>query len=189
MAKHKIDQTREERIQTEIVVDCYNESERYSGWICYLEEKLDFPIRARCIAPRKASPLKRGEQVEILGMLDEDRDTPSEIFVLARWQGRELGLPLAQLEGTKSAIRPPKPSPIGITGVRADTASNHPSRFLLGPGYRLGVSSIIWRPVTPLQTFSKVFRVLSGSRFLTCWRNLKRMLWRISECAFSWMKT
>ena len=25
MAKHKIDQTREERIQTEIVVDCYNE--------------------------------------------------------------------------------------------------------------------------------------------------------------------
>ena len=99
MTRHKIDQTREERIQTEIVVDCYNESERYSGWICYLEEKLDFPIRARCIAPRKASPLKRGEQVEILGMLDEDRDAPSEIFVLARWQGRELGLPLAQLEG------------------------------------------------------------------------------------------
>jgi hypothetical protein len=99
MAKHKIDQTREERIQTEIVVDCYNESERYSGWICYLEEKLDFPIRARCISRRKASPLERGEQVEILDMLDEDRDAPSEIFVLARWQGRELGLPLAQLEG------------------------------------------------------------------------------------------
>ena len=26
-------------------MNCYNESERYSGWICYLEEKLDFPIR------------------------------------------------------------------------------------------------------------------------------------------------
>jgi hypothetical protein len=48
MAKHKIDQAREERIQIEIVVDCYNGSERYSGWICYLEEKLKFPFRARC---------------------------------------------------------------------------------------------------------------------------------------------
>ena len=44
MAKHKIDQAREERIEIEIVVDCYNESERYSAWICYLEDKLEFPL-------------------------------------------------------------------------------------------------------------------------------------------------
>ena len=44
MAKHKIDQAREERIEIEIVVDCYNESERYSAWICYLEDKLEFPF-------------------------------------------------------------------------------------------------------------------------------------------------
>ena len=50
MAKHKIDQAREERIEIEIVVDCYNESERYSAWICYLEDKLEFPFRARCVA-------------------------------------------------------------------------------------------------------------------------------------------
>ena len=37
--------------------------------------------------------------VEILSMLDEGWDEPSEIFVLARWQGRKLGLPLVQLEG------------------------------------------------------------------------------------------
>ena len=46
MAKHTIDQAREERIEIEIVVDCYNESERYSAWICYLEDKLEFPFRA-----------------------------------------------------------------------------------------------------------------------------------------------
>jgi Calcium binding len=92
MAKHKID-------QIDIVVDCYNESERYSAWICYLEDKLEFPFRARCVATRKSSPLKSGEKVEIVSMLDEDCDEPSEIFVQARWQGRELGLPLAQLEG------------------------------------------------------------------------------------------
>ena len=96
MAKHKIDQVREERIEIEIVVDCYNESERYSAWICYLEDKLEFPFRARCVAARKYSPLKSGEKVEIVSMLDEDCDEPSEIFVQARWQGRELGLPLAQ---------------------------------------------------------------------------------------------
>jgi hypothetical protein len=50
MAKHKIDDAREERIQLEVVVDCYNESERYSAWICYLEDKLEFPFRARCVA-------------------------------------------------------------------------------------------------------------------------------------------
>lgn len=83
----------------EIVVDCYNDSERYSGWMCHLEDKLKFPFRARCVAPRKLSPLKAGEEVEVLGMLDEDWDEPSEILVKARWQGRELGLPLAQLEG------------------------------------------------------------------------------------------
>ena len=66
MAKHKIDQAREERIEIEIVVDCYNESERYSAWICYLEDKLGFPFRARWVAARKSSPLKSGEKVEIV---------------------------------------------------------------------------------------------------------------------------
>jgi hypothetical protein len=112
MAKHKIDQTREERIEIEIVVDCYNESERYSAWICYLEDKLEFPFRARCVAARKSSPLKSGEKVKIVSMLDEDCEKPSEIFVLARWQGRELRLPLAQLKG------------IGVSNQTAEAIAN-----------------------------------------------------------------
>ena len=44
MPKSKIDKAREERIQNEIIVDCYNESERFGGWYCYLEEKLKFPF-------------------------------------------------------------------------------------------------------------------------------------------------
>jgi hypothetical protein len=31
MPKSKIDKEREERIRNEIIVDCYNESERFSG--------------------------------------------------------------------------------------------------------------------------------------------------------------
>jgi hypothetical protein len=99
MAKPKTDKAREERITMEIVVDCYNEAERFGGWFCYLEDRLEFPFRARCIARRDVSPLKKGEEAEVIGMLDEGWDNPSEIFMRIQWQGRKLGVPLAQMEG------------------------------------------------------------------------------------------
>jgi len=42
--KPKRDETREERISMEIVVDAYNEQERAMGWYCYLEDTLSFPF-------------------------------------------------------------------------------------------------------------------------------------------------
>jgi hypothetical protein len=82
-------------------VDCYNESEQFTGWYCRLEEKLKFPFSGLCIATAPVSPLKRGEQVEVIGMLDDERHEPSEIFVRIRWTGRTMGVPLAQLEGIR----------------------------------------------------------------------------------------
>jgi hypothetical protein len=99
MAKPKIDKVREERIAMEIVVDCYNEAERFGGWYCYLEEKLGFPFRACCVRGREVSPLKKGDEVEVIGVFDESWDNPSEILVQIKWQGRKLGVPLAQLKG------------------------------------------------------------------------------------------
>ncbi len=99
MAKPKIDKIREERITMEIVVDCYNEAERFTGWYCYLEDKLEFPFRARCIARRNVSPLRNGEEVEVIGMLDDGWDNPSDILMQIKWQRRKLGVPLAQIEG------------------------------------------------------------------------------------------
>jgi hypothetical protein len=99
MPKSKIDQAREERITEEIIVDCYNESERFTSWYCHLEEKLKFPFRAHCVGTTPVSPLKRGEEVEVIGMLDDDREEPSEIFVRIRWRGRKMGVPLAKLKG------------------------------------------------------------------------------------------
>jgi hypothetical protein len=99
MPKSKLDKAREERIRNEIIVDCYNESERFSGWYCYLEERLKFPFTALCIATSPGSPLKRGEQVKVVGMLDDEQREPSEILVRIRWQGRQMGVRLAQLEG------------------------------------------------------------------------------------------
>jgi hypothetical protein len=54
-------------------VDCYNESERFSGWYCYLEEKLKFHFDALCIATSPVAQLKRGEPVEGIGMFEDGR--------------------------------------------------------------------------------------------------------------------
>jgi hypothetical protein len=94
----KRDDEREERITMEIVVDCYNEHEAWSGWCCYLDGKPACPFEAECICERRTSPLKMGERVAVTGMLDDDEpaDSLGEMQVEIEWQGRTLGVPLAQ---------------------------------------------------------------------------------------------
>ena len=101
MPTPKRDEAREERIAMEIIVDCYNETEAWSGWWCYLDDKLAFPFQAECIRTRRASPLKVGERVTVTGMLDDDgaAESLTEMQVEIEWQGRTLGVPLAQLVG------------------------------------------------------------------------------------------
>lgn len=109
MSTPKEDEARENRILMEIVVDAYDEDERAMGWYYYLEEKLRFPFKARCISQREVSPLEPGEEVEVVGMPSED-ECRREMFVAVRWGKRTLAIPLAQLEGvdvddkTKEAI-------------------------------------------------------------------------------------
>jgi hypothetical protein len=88
---------REQRIAHEIVVDAYTSAERSMSWYYYLDDKFDFPFRAKCVRTRTISPLKKGEEVEILAMAPED-DCMTEMFVVIRFAGRKLGVPLAQLE-------------------------------------------------------------------------------------------
>ena len=92
------DDEREERISMEIIVDAYSEEEQAMGWYYYLEENLQFPFQARCIARRTISPLEPGEEVEVVGMPSEE-DCGHNMFVLVEWQSRKLGVPLIQLEG------------------------------------------------------------------------------------------
>jgi hypothetical protein len=60
---------REHRIEQEIVVDAYTSEERAMSWCYYLEEKLQFPFKAKCIAVREISPLKKGREVELNGVM------------------------------------------------------------------------------------------------------------------------
>jgi hypothetical protein len=96
MTKRNQELIREDRIQNEIVVDAYGPEEQAMGWYYYLEDKLRFPFRARCIASNLTSPLRKGENVEVRRMAPEEA-CASDMLVLIRWQGRNLAAPLSQL--------------------------------------------------------------------------------------------
>jgi hypothetical protein len=97
MAKVKQDKRREQRIEQEIVVDANGPEEQAMGWYYYLEDKLHFPFRAKCIAQRPISPLRKGQEVEVVEMAPAE-ECEREMFVMMNWEDRKLAVPLAQLE-------------------------------------------------------------------------------------------
>jgi len=100
MAKRKEDPVREERIQNEIVVDAYGPGEQAMGWYYYLEDKIRFPVQAKCIVAKAVSPLLKGETVEVQGMAPEEACS-GDMLVLIKWQGRTMAVPLSQLQAVK----------------------------------------------------------------------------------------
>ncbi len=96
--KPERDEAREERIEMEIVVDCYDEEERVMGWYNYLEDRLHVPITARCVIERATSPLQAGDEVEVVGLSPES-ECLRDMYVEIPWENkRKLAVPLSQLE-------------------------------------------------------------------------------------------
>jgi hypothetical protein len=103
MAKAKKNAEREHRIAMEIIVDANGPEEQVMGWYYYLEEKLQFPFTATCIGERATSPLRKGDEVEILGMASEE-ECQHEMFVETRCERkRNLAIPLSQVKPTGEA--------------------------------------------------------------------------------------
>ncbi len=98
MKRRSRDEERGQRITMEIVVDAHTAEEQAMGWYYSLEDRLDFPFVARCIAERSISPLRVGDEVDVVGMAPEEECT-HEMLVLIPWERRTLAVPLAQLEG------------------------------------------------------------------------------------------
>jgi hypothetical protein len=96
-ARSRTDEAREKRITWKIIVDAYTPSEQAMGWYCYLDEALRSPFTARCVAERAISPLKKGDEVEVIGMAPEE-ECEHEMFVMIRWERHGLAVPLSQLE-------------------------------------------------------------------------------------------
>lgn len=79
------DETREERIDMEIVVDAYTEEERAMGWYYYLEDRLNCPFKAKWVNQSRPE----GQEVEVLEMSSED-DCDREMLVEVRYREGEL---------------------------------------------------------------------------------------------------
>jgi hypothetical protein len=71
--------------------------EQAMGWYCYLDGKITFPFRARCIIANATSPLRKGETVEVLRMALEDA-CEHDMLVKIHLQGRKIAVPLSQLD-------------------------------------------------------------------------------------------
>ena len=84
MAHLERDESREHRIENEIIVDTYGQEEQAMGWYCYLEDRLAFPFQAKCISARRISPLEVGEVVDVTRMAPEE-DCLHEMFVEVCW--------------------------------------------------------------------------------------------------------
>jgi hypothetical protein len=108
MTRPKRDPEREHRINNEAIVDA-SPDEQAMGWHYYLEGKIRFPFQARCLTTKEASPLRKGETVEVVRMATEDA-CEHDMLVQIRWQGRKFAVPLSQLaaidanESTTEAI-------------------------------------------------------------------------------------
>ena len=87
---------REERIHNEIIVDAYGPEEQALGWYYYLENQIQFPFTARCIAAKVVSPLRKRETVEVLRLAPQD-SCAHDMLVLIRWHNRNVSVPLSQL--------------------------------------------------------------------------------------------
>lgn len=87
----------EDRIVMQIIVDAYGEEEHAMGWYYYLQDNVTFPFKAKCSHIKATSPLSLGESVEVIGMAKED-DCLHDMFVMVKWNGKNLAVPLSQLE-------------------------------------------------------------------------------------------
>jgi len=67
------------------------------GWYYYLEDKIQFPFHAQCIASVPTSPVRKGDSVEIRKMAPED-SCSSDMLVTTRRQNRNIAVPLSQLK-------------------------------------------------------------------------------------------
>ena len=67
------------------------------GWYYYLEEQFQFPFTAQCLTRRAISPLRPGDDVEVIDMAPEE-ECEHEMFVLIRWEREGLAVPLMQLK-------------------------------------------------------------------------------------------
>ncbi|MDZ7958816.1 MAG: calcium-binding protein [Aulosira sp. DedQUE10] len=86
MPSVELDQTREHRIQTEIVADAEDKEDRAMGWYDYLDDSLNFPFNAKWTKKARKTGKSEEKQVEVLGMAPDD-ECSKDMFVEVVYPG------------------------------------------------------------------------------------------------------
>ncbi len=81
----ELDEIRENRIKTEIIVDADDKEERAMGWYYYLDDTLNCPFLAIWKKKRGKNSTEE-KQVEVQGMAPEDQCL-KDMFVEVIWWG------------------------------------------------------------------------------------------------------
>lgn len=62
--------SRQDRIEDEVIVDCYDEEEVSTAWFYYLADNMTMPFKARIIGDRRVGSLQVGDIVEIVSVVE-----------------------------------------------------------------------------------------------------------------------
>lgn len=89
MATVERDETRENRIVEEIVVDAEDKEERAMGWYYYLDDSLNFPFMAKWKRKSRKTGTVEEKLVEVLGMCPEDDCLKDMYLDIALLNGKE----------------------------------------------------------------------------------------------------
>ena len=82
-------------------MDAHDAQEQAMGWHYNLEDQSHFPFRAKCIAEREISPLRKGQEADVVGLAPAE-ECEREIFVALTWEQRTLAVPWAPLQALKA---------------------------------------------------------------------------------------
>jgi hypothetical protein len=75
-------QNRQDRIEDEVIVDCYDEYEMAMGWFYYLEDNLIFPFKAMVLENSEINGLKEGETVDVYELVNRSvEDVSMDDFI------------------------------------------------------------------------------------------------------------
>ncbi len=97
MASVERDETREHRIETEIIVDAEDKEDRAMGWYYYLDDMIEFPFMAKWKKKSRKTSTIDEKPVEVLGMAPED-DCLRDMYVeVAYIGGKEDDIHTAKL--------------------------------------------------------------------------------------------
>jgi hypothetical protein len=70
-------ENRKDRIEDEVIVDCYDEYEMAMGWFYYLHDNMEFPFKASILGKGKIGSLEEDNIVEVTELINSDENDVS----------------------------------------------------------------------------------------------------------------